>query len=518
MARTLDRSPADRALRRMRSSRPRPDEALPALALQRSISYRAAAQILAPSPTPQPATQQQGPFTLLYMDKFGDVTDPDGDVVWRPVALDDPEFVANYVDFNIDHGTATVTLDTGQYDTVVIHYRDGRRLSLPRDAIPTYANNPPTEKTRAAQFGEFVRHEDDGFIYPTVRQNLNLSLLATPNLVSIREQLDATAKELAAHRMLIFVDAAFASIMSMYGLVAGQTTIEDLAHRPTFRLGIPSRSTTAPSFTAVPPEERPTSRPVPPGSEEPPKPSMQLGGPAHGEPPAQGTTQQQQQYRPGRQPHDIEQERLRQQEQMAEQQRRQQEHTRDQQREQRYQQPSQQQQGRDARTQRRQDDRYHEGAQLGLSREQIDALRQEVMVRSTVEMPPTENEARRPNQLDLGHLAADHRGEGSDFDLNDPQAVKIIVDTINEPQVILVARNGAWVFYKGGTVVVTQRGAPNVLRTAYGRGGRVTSRTIAKVRVTNPKARVGDPEAPVKIDDLVDRDARRDFDVVKIWP
>ena len=180
----------------------------------------------------------------------------------------------------------------------------------------------------------------------------------------------------------------------------------------------------------------------------------------------------------------------------------------------------QQQQGRtrEARTRRRMSDRYAGGAELGLSRDQVDVLRGQVVGRERVGAPAAAGQAARPNQLDLSGLAADHRGAGSHFDLSNPAEVDIILNTINDPQAILVARNGSWIFWRNGTVVVTERGAPNVMRTAYGRGAHIPGRRINQVRETNPTKNVGDPEEPVALDDLFDETGSSAFDAFKIWP
>ena len=184
------------------------------------------------------------------------------------------------------------------------------------------------------------------------------------------------------------------------------------------------------------------------------------------------------------------------------------------------QQHQQQQSGttRDARTRARQSDRYAGGAEFGLEREQVDELRRQIIKRQRVGPPPAAGQAARPDQLDLSKLAADHRGAGSHFDLTNPAEVEIILHTINDPQAILVSRNGSWIFFGNGRVVVTERGAANVVRTAYGRGAHVPGRRINQVRQADPTKRVGDPEDPVSLKELLENTGAPDFDAFTIWP
>jgi hypothetical protein len=475
------------------------------LALQRAIGNRATARLLTRAPIEEKEKLQ--PFTLLYMDKFGDVTDEDGDVRWRPIALDDPEFDADYVDFNIDHATVDVVMDTGEFDTIVVHYNDGRTLKLPKDAIPNYAKSQHGSNiARATQVDAFIKHEEHGFIFPSRLRIPRFTWETTPNLVSIRQQADAIAKELAKLRELTYVAAAFANIMAMYG---ASGIIKQGPRRPV-GYGVNMRKWTPrkPNLPKGMPQEQHTSKPVAPGGEEKPKTSMTL--PEPNAPKPRQRPQQQQTQQPGVR---IKQQQTEQQRRQAEQQRQQQRQQEEVQGRQQHQQQTQQQQGkkRDARTDARQSERYEEGAALRpqLTREQVDAARRAVIARPKV------------SSMDTSQLPPDHRGAESHFDLTNPNAMAVVAKTVNEPQAVLISGHGNWVFWRTGTVVVTPPGRPNVLITAYGRGGRIPPRYIRRVQANNPNARVGDAEPPVSLKQLRGEEPHPVFDHIPtalVWP
>ena len=173
------------------------------------------------------AGKQQWP--LLYRDFYGSTEDEDGYVNWRQIAENDPEFEADYIDYNIVNATVLVTLDTGEYDAIKVHYKDGRTRTFAKDDIP----NPKfTRKykqrgqARTPLLDAFEKREEestqDAFIYPTYKEQIVLSPYLAPNLGSIREQADELAAELAKLRQLAYVAGQFASILAMYGAVAGR--------------------------------------------------------------------------------------------------------------------------------------------------------------------------------------------------------------------------------------------------------------------------------------------------------
>lgn len=236
-----------------------------ALELQRTIGNRAATQLLARQVAPAQPQVSAG-WVLRYRDADGNYTDDDGNIRWRPISLDEREFIEDYVDSNIDHATALVTIDAGTYDTIEVYYRDGRRISLRRDQIP----NPNRRASRrhavnVTPFSEFEKHEDDGFIYPSFHGMVVFSEALTPNLVSLREQADEIAEQLAQLRGLANVAAAFASIMAMYSGVVG--SLHEAGESPAAGLDItkPSRRRAAPPPSSI---EEPSSRPVGPNGEE----------------------------------------------------------------------------------------------------------------------------------------------------------------------------------------------------------------------------------------------------------
>jgi hypothetical protein len=207
------------------------------LALQRTIGNRATRRLVARAPVNP--TRDELPlgeyddagtqkWPLLYRDMYGSTEDEDGYVNWRQIAEDDPEFEADYVDYNIVNATVLVTLDTGEYDAIKVHYKDGRTRTFAKSDIP----NPKFTRmykrrgqTRTPRLDAFEKREEestqDAFIYPTYKGEIVLSPYLAPNLGSIREQADELAAELAKLRQLAYVAGQFAAILAMYGAVAG---------------------------------------------------------------------------------------------------------------------------------------------------------------------------------------------------------------------------------------------------------------------------------------------------------
>jgi hypothetical protein len=167
---------------------------------------------------------------------------------------------------------------------------------------------------------------------------------------------------------------------------------------------------------------------------------------------------------------------------------------------------------RDARTLARARLRYQEGAALRpqpLTRQQVDDARQAVIARPKV------------SSMDVSQVKSDHRGAESHFALNDPNAMSVVVKTVNEPQAVLISGKGNWVFWRAGTVVVTRPGRPQVMLTAYGRGARIPPRWIKAIQANNPDARVGDPERPVSLKQLRGGEALPGFRRIRsalLWP
>lgn len=91
-------------------------------------------------------------------------------------------------------------------------------------------------------------------------------------------------------------------------------------------------------------------------------------------------------------------------------------------------------------------------------------------------------------------------------------------DTVTNPEVVMVAENGNWVFYKNGSIVVTARGAPTQVQTAFGKGAIVPQRQLRTIREANPgqQIRQGDPEPPVNLDDWIAKN-RGGFRVFRVF-
>ena len=349
----------ERQLRREKRTRPVP--------VGRRLQ-RAPARVLARDDKKTAARALQE-WTLLYVDKYGDPTDENGDIRWRRITSDDQEFQEDYVDNNIDHATIYADRLTGDYDKIEILYRNGARLVLDKHGIPNRKYWRPGQ-ARVVPFDSFEKHED-GFIYPVYKGKVTWSAYFTPNIVSIREQADEKATELHLLYELMELTEIFAfDVMRQYSS-AGHTPIEETAPHPTQRAPVPlARAGTygaRPDFSHGTPREEPTSRQAPVGGEEQPKTPMALpepGRPGGGEPPQQQHQQQlqhqpagrrtQQQSEQARQQGEqasqrerwLEQERQRQKEQQAEQARQQAEQQQSVQGEQRHQQQQQQPQAR----------------------------------------------------------------------------------------------------------------------------------------------------------------------------
>lgn len=238
------------------------------IALQRTIGNRAATRLLARQVA---VTQAQGSATwvLRYRDADGNYTDDDGDIRWRPIGLDDREFVEDYVDSNIANATTLVTIDTGTYDAIEVYYKDGRHISLSRGQIPN-PNKRGHRQANITRFTEFEKHEDDGFIYPSLHGAVVFGDQLAPNLTSLRMQFDEIAEQLAQLRGLTNIAAAFGSIMGMYSMVVG--SLHEAGEHTSAGLDItkPGRRRASPPPSSI---EEPSSRPVgPEGEEERPTP------------------------------------------------------------------------------------------------------------------------------------------------------------------------------------------------------------------------------------------------------
>jgi hypothetical protein len=155
------------------------------LALQRAIGNRGTRRLLARAPVNP--TREELPlgeyddagtqkWPLLYRDMYGSTEDEDGYVNWRQIAEDDPEFEADYIDYNIVNATVLVTLDTGEYDAIKVHYKDGRTRTFAKSDIP----NPKYTRmykrrgqSRTPRLDAFEKREEestqDPFIYPDVQ-------------------------------------------------------------------------------------------------------------------------------------------------------------------------------------------------------------------------------------------------------------------------------------------------------------------------------------------------------------
>jgi hypothetical protein len=149
--------------------------------------------------------------------------------------------------------------------------------------------------------------------------------------------------------------------------------------------------------------------------------------------------------------------------------------------------------------------RAHEGQQLGFSRAQIRQIRRAIIRR------------RRVSSSEVGR-GPRHAGGAVTHDINNPN---IIARTINNPQQILVSQqNGKWVFYRNGTIVITQPNNPGALSTAFGTGTNITTHRVGllrRIHGESPEIGVGHPEPPVSLDRWMasQPSSRQAF---RIWP
>jgi hypothetical protein len=147
--------------------------------------------------------------------------------------------------------------------------------------------------------------------------------------------------------------------------------------------------------------------------------------------------------------------------------------------------------------------RVAEGGALGFSRKEIYAARQAIVERKQISAV-----------AEREHRGAEDHGV--------PDAT--VIATVNDPQAVLLSRNGNWIFYRQGTIVVTKAGKPDSIRTAFGSGGFVPQRHVADMQRLYPTDaegqpitwRVGDAELPIKLDIWVSQ--QTEIPVFKVWP
>jgi len=95
--------------------------------------------------------------------------------------------------------------------------------------------------------------------------------------------------------------------------------------------------------------------------------------------------------------------------------------------------------------------------------------------------------------------------------------LETMAKTINDPQVILLAKNGNLVFYKNGTIVITKGGDITQIQTSFGRGGTIPARHTGPGKLY-PAGSAGQPETPIKLTKFIESNSGTDFAVHKIWP
>jgi hypothetical protein len=235
------------------------------LALQRTIGNRATAQVLSRDGGDDgPVRVADGKPKYLLVDP----SDPDGDLDVL-ISLDEPVFVKNYIDNNIVNGTAWVNQDTGEYSDLTVEYggKIKSRATFPVSDIPMEAKGPIIKRDPPPGPGHFrvsaqrLRFDyfqvgPDGFIYPMYDGKPVYDEVLTPNIVSMRTQLDDKARELHRLRVLLYTAGAFGNILSLYGIVLGFHQPKVPAHKPLKPLMSRERVIALPKSKTTEPEIR----------------------------------------------------------------------------------------------------------------------------------------------------------------------------------------------------------------------------------------------------------------------
>jgi len=141
----------------------------------------------------------------------------------RCISLSDPEFIGNYVDWNILNSTATVNIEEGKILEWKVFYKGGRTKFVDTVEVPVLAGGPRTGVS-ASLISRYVR-KADGFIYPVFNGRIRYDWVQTPNLIGMRYELDIKLKTLRKLRLLIFLAGAFSSAIATNarGIASSQT-------------------------------------------------------------------------------------------------------------------------------------------------------------------------------------------------------------------------------------------------------------------------------------------------------
>jgi hypothetical protein len=230
---TSDVRPAESPGRAGDPARPRGGDRV--LALQRAIGNRATTRLLQRDKGDDDAPVRVVDGKPKYL--LVDPSDPEGDLDVL-ISVDEPLFVQNYIDNNIVNGTAWVNQDTGEYSDLTVEYsgKDKRKLKVPVSEVPIEPKGPirirqGSVHAQRLRF-DYFQLGTDGFIYPMYEGKPVYDEVLTPNIVSMRSQLDEKAAELHKLRVLLYTAGAFANIMSLYGIVLGFHQPEVPGHKP----------------------------------------------------------------------------------------------------------------------------------------------------------------------------------------------------------------------------------------------------------------------------------------------
>ncbi len=137
----------------------------------------------------------------------------------------DKKFFTNYFDNNIASaityavpGTTWENVEYGSFNAMVVKYKNGTSEYFMLDAVGNFYYGGPALSLR--EFFYYKR-SGTGMIYPVKDGRLYSSELLTPNIISLKNGLKHTVKDLQGLFTLVQTTGAFANIIASYSIVEG---------------------------------------------------------------------------------------------------------------------------------------------------------------------------------------------------------------------------------------------------------------------------------------------------------
>ncbi|MFN7949731.1 MAG: DUF4157 domain-containing protein [Blastocatellia bacterium] len=137
----------------------------------------------------------------------------------------DPEYLKNLFDDNISNavgfavqGTTWENVQYGNFKVMLVKYKNGKSEYFMLDEVGNFYYGG---KTLVLREFTFLKRADTGLLYPISNGRIYFSELLTPNILSLKNGLKYTVKELQDLYTLLETGGAFASIISTYAVVAG---------------------------------------------------------------------------------------------------------------------------------------------------------------------------------------------------------------------------------------------------------------------------------------------------------